>query len=304
MREASALVYCDVRTLHAWQKREKQKEEACHTHSESRSRAVFPGWRKIVHAHLREQVGLERGSLMVGVRLTHGIALGLSASMLLTWLSCDARAEGEPLPSQAQPGHLTLDARTTPPLDGDVSPPGGDAKTVEVEVAGEAAYVTPPIRGGATPFGAGFGARIGLDFSGFYIGATLLDFLGAKDVDVSYHALLYGAEFGYGFRAAAFGGTLWVVRPRLGVGNAAVFYTDPRLAVDVVTSASGSSSGSDTLTVNNLFVEPGVTLQLASGAHLVAIDGSMLVLPGIAYGGADATTWLSYSAQLQLGFRF
>jgi len=99
-------------------------------------------------------------------------------------------------------------------------------------------------------------------------------------------------------------GAFWVVRPRVGVGNAAIYYTDPSLAVDVVTSASGSSSTSDTLTVNNVFLEPGMTLELASEGHFVAIDRSVLVLPGIAYGGADATTWMSYGVQVQLGVRF
>jgi hypothetical protein len=30
----------------------------------------------------------------------------------------------------------------------------------------------------------------------------------------------------------------------------------------------------------------------------------MLMLPGITYGGADTTTWISYGAQLELGFCF
>jgi hypothetical protein len=240
------------------------------------------------------------------LRLTHGGAFGVCASILAVALSLDARAqEWERQPHEAQPREHTPESRRAPPLDGEIPPPASDAKTVEVELAGEVAYVTPPIRGGANPFGAGFGARIGLDLSGFYIGASILDFLGASDVDVSYRALLYGFEFGYGFRVAAFGGAFLLLRPRLGVGNAAIYYTDPSLPVDVVTTASGrSSSSSDTLTVNNVFVQPGVTLQLASGAHFVAFDGSMLVLPGIAYGGADTTTWISYGAQLQLGFRF
>ena len=173
-----------------------------------------------------------------------------------------------------------------------------------VELAGEATYVTPPIRGGATPFGAGFGARAGLDISGFYVGVSVLDFIGAKDVDVSYHALLYGLEVGYGIRLSAFGSASWVLRPRLGAGDAAVYYTDPSLVADVVTSASGTSSTSDTLTVNNVYLQPGFTLELASGGHFAAIDGSMLVLPGITYGGADTTTWISYGAQLQLGSYF
>jgi hypothetical protein len=174
-----------------------------------------------------------------------------------------------------------------------------------VELAAEAAYVTPPIRGGTNPFGAGFGVRAGLDFSGFYVGVSVLDFLGGKDVDVGYRALLYGLEVGYGWHVPMSATTFWLLRPRFGVGDAAVYYTDPSLAADVVTSASGgSSSGSDTLTVHNVFVQPGVTAELSAGPYVLALDGSMLVLPGIAYGGADPTTWISYSAQLQAGFRF
>ena len=68
---------------------------------------------------------------------------------------------------------------------------------------------------------------------------SVLDFLGSKDVDVSYRALLYGFEVGYGLRLPAFGSAFWLLRPRFGVGDAAVYYTDPSLAADVVTSASG-----------------------------------------------------------------
>jgi hypothetical protein len=180
----------------------------------------------------------------------------------------------------------------------------GPASAVDVEIAGEAMYLTPPIRGASTPFGAGFGARVGVSLSGFYLGARVIDFLGGKDVDVSYRALLYGVELGYDLRWPAFGGALWLLRPRVGLGGAAVYYTDPSLLADVVTSASGSSSASDTLTVNTPYVQPGATLELAAGAHFIAIGASTLVLPRIAYGGADATTWVSYSAELEVGFRF
>jgi hypothetical protein len=56
--------------------------------------------------------------------------------------------------------------------------------------------------------------------------------------------------------------------------------------------------------VNNLYLQPALTAMLAAGGHFVAVDASMLVLPGIAYGGADATTWLSYGVQGELGFQF
>jgi hypothetical protein len=230
--------------------------------------------------------------------------LGLSSCALAAALSRDARAQGwEPHPGEAPPGEP--DARSAVQVDGEVPPPPSGPKTVFVELAGEAAYVTAPIRGGTNPFGAGFGVRAGLDFSGFYVGVSVLDFLGGKDVDVGYRSLLYGFELGYGWRIPTASSTFLLLRPRFGVGDAAVYYTDPSLAADVVTSASGrSSSSSDTLTVHNVFVQPGVTLELSAGAWVLALDGSSLVLPGIAYGGADPTTWISYGAQLQAGFRF
>ncbi len=171
------------------------------------------------------------------------------------------------------------------------------------ELAGEAAYVSAPIHGGTNPFGAGFGARAGLVWgSGWYLGAAFTYFLGGRDVDVSYRAILYGLDLGYGFRLRTLGGAKLTLRPNVGVGDAAVYYTDPTLAADVVTSAS--SAPSDTLTVNNVYVRPGMTAMLTMGEVFAAADASMLVLPGIAYGGADATTWLSYGVQGELGFQF
>jgi hypothetical protein len=176
---------------------------------------------------------------------------------------------------------------------------------LDVELAAQASYVTPPIRGGANPFGAGFGGRVGLVYSGFYVGASVLDFLGGSNVDVSYRAVLYGLEVGYGLRFPAFGGGSFTLRPQVGLGDAVVYYTDPTLAADVVTSASGSSSASaDTLTVNNVYVEPALLAMLSSGGHFVAARAGALVIPGIQYGGADATTWVCTSGQLQLGFVF
>jgi len=187
-----------------------------------------------------------------------------------------------------------------PPAD---APPPPGTRGIEVELAAQATYVTPPIHGGTNPFGAGFGGRVGLDLGGPYVGLSVVDFLGGRDVDVSYRALLYGAELGYGFRVPAFGAAFWLLRPRVGVGDAAVYYTDPKLAADVVTTASGRSA-SDTLTVNNLYVQPGFTWGLSTPSTFAAIDANVLVLPGIAYGGADATTWVSYGAQGQVGIRF
>jgi len=231
------------------------------------------------------------------------IAIATATAGMVALQSGDAFSQGwepvsepkqEPQPPPAEPAQTPAPPEAHPPGD-----------SVEWELAGQGAYVTAPIHGGTNPFGAGFGARLGLTWgSGWYIGATFTYFLGGKDVDVSYRAIFYGLDFGYGFRFRTFGGSSFTLRPRIGAGDAAVYYTDPSLAADVVTSASGSSSASDTITVNNLYLQPGLTAMLDAQGHFVAVDASTLVLPAIAYGGTDATTWLSYGVQAELGFRF
>lgn len=185
--------------------------------------------------------------------------------------------------------------------------PAAADRGYEVELGGQASYLSGPIRGGTNPFGAGFGAHVGLAFTGgLYLGVTALDFLGGKDVDLSYRALLVGVDVGYAFPFHVFGDALFTLRPQIGLGDAAVYVTDPSLLqADVVTSASGSSSSSsDTTVVNNVYLRPGLTAMLSSGGHFVALDGGVLVVPGIAYGGADPSTWISYGLEAQLGFRF
>ncbi len=181
-------------------------------------------------------------------------------------------------------------------------------KDWDVELGGTASYMTGPIRGGTSPFGAGFGARLGVSIAGIYFGLSAIDYLGGSDVSLSDHALLYGVEAGYGLRTHPFGGPLFTLRPTVGVGDAAVSHTDPSLSkVDVVTTASGSSSSrtSDTITVNNVYVRPGITAMLSSSMNFVAIRGDVLIIPGISYGGSsEPTTWLSYGIQGELGFRF
>lgn len=225
-------------------------------------------------------------------------AAGAAALALLS-VGGHARAQEWATPSD-DPGPPTEPIATPSQASVAVVHEGGD---LDVELGALATYVSPPIRGGVNPFGAGFGGRVGLVYSGLYVGVSVLDFLGGSDVELSYRALLYGLELGYGARLPAFAGTLLTLRPQLGVGDAAVYYTDPHLAADVVTSASSGGS-SDTLTVNSIYVEPALSLILASGAHFVALRGSSLIIPGIQYGGADATTWLCYGARLEAGFVF
>jgi hypothetical protein len=179
------------------------------------------------------------------------------------------------------------------------------AKDVSIEVGGQVTYLSPPIRGGTNPFGLGFGGRIGLTLSGgFYLGARVTDYLGGRDVDVSYRSLLVGAETGYGWRIPLSGTASLVLRPQIGLGNASIYYVDPSLRADVVTSASSASSGSDTLTVNSVYVEPGLAAVVSSAGHFASVKSTALVIPSITYGGAEPTNWVCYGVEAQLGFVF
>ena len=215
-------------------------------------------------------------------------------------LARDASAQGWEPNVDAQP------SSETPPAE-EPQAPSPSSTRIHFEVGADAAYVTPPIRGGTNPFGLGFGGHAGITIDDFYVGGRVVDFLGGSDVDVSYRALLAGVELGYDLRIRVSNQTFFVLRPQLGTGDAVIYYTDPSLAkVDVVTSASGSSSSttSDTISVNNVYVEPGATAMLASGVGYLSINGNVLILPGIVYGGADATTWISYGTRVSAGLRF
>jgi hypothetical protein len=182
--------------------------------------------------------------------------------------------------------------------------------SVRWELAAKAVYTSPPIRGGTTPFGAGFGGRFGLVVSNLYVGVSVVDYLGGTDIDLSDHAVLYGGELGYGFRVALDDArtSFFVVRPQVGVGGMTLFHVDPSLlkksSPDVVTSASGRSSRSDTTMVDSLYLEPAVTVLYASSSYFGGVGANMLVLPNIQYSGAEPSTWLSYGIEMQGGLRF
>ena len=216
-----------------------------------------------------------------------------------------ARAQGWEANVQEDPPP----AATAQPAEAPVPPSAaasGAGSAVDFEIGGQVGYTTGPIRGGTNPFGAGFGGRLGFAFKSVYFGASIINYLGGNDVDVSYRSLLYGVELGYGFRLPVGGSATLTLRPLLGLGVASVYYTDPALAADVVTSASGGSSGggSDTLTVNALYLQPALLTMISSGHNFAALGVSMLDIPSITYGGAAAAEWRSYSGQLQLGFVF
>lgn len=180
------------------------------------------------------------------------------------------------------------------------------------EIGARSGYATVPIRGGVNPFGLGIGGRLGFNVSGVYFGAGAMDFTGGTDVGATDQTWIFGGELGYNFRV----GPHFTLRPQLGVGDALLTHTEPPPPrgshVDVITTASGSvvgggggALGGATTSVNNLYLQPGLTALLATTNYFCGVSFGPLIVPGILYGPAPAqrTTWISYTVEGQVGFR-
>jgi hypothetical protein len=240
------------------------------------------------------------------------LATLVAAFMVVTTVARDAPADEARAPSPATTGGPEAPATELLP------PPS--TSSIDFELGGALAFTTPPIRGGTSPFGMGFGGRAGLAFSsGVYVGLAVIDYLGSKDIDVTDTAILYGLELGFGFKLVDAPAARLTLRPQVGIGGVTVFRTDPsasaattagsgsgRRQVDVVSSASGGggSGGSNVTTVDAFYVQPAITLMYATGAFFIAASPNVLVVPGITYSGAAPSTWLAYGAQAQAGLRF
>jgi hypothetical protein len=190
---------------------------------------------------------------------------------------------------------------------------------VDVEVAGQVGLGTDPlINGGPNPLGFGSGGRAGVVLHGLYGGIAVTYYAGASGggtfsegariipVGNSYsssdHALMYGIEVGYGFRI--FG--VLTIRPQVGLGNFTLFYTQTdHINPFVQATFSPTQSGS----INNLYVEPGVTALVSLGMWLVGVGASVLVLPTFAepyasYSGEAPPTDTAFTTHVQVGVRF
>jgi hypothetical protein len=181
-------------------------------------------------------------------------------------------------------------------------------RSYDIEVAAAVVYTTPPIRGGTTPFGAGFGVRGGFAFPHLYVGLAGRGYLGGSDGNITDNALLGGVELGYGMSTPLFGGQ-FTLRPVLGVGGMVLMHTDPSLLTaspDVVSSASGQGGGrghSDTTTLENVYLEPALVVMYGRGSVFGAAEANLLAIPGVSYSG-DTTTWVAYGIQGEVGYRF
>jgi len=172
---------------------------------------------------------------------------------------------------------------------------------VGVEVAVKAGYGANPGPSDPNPLGFGLGGRAGVSFMGVYGGVNILYYFGGSSsqdllgvaTKFSANSLLYGIEAGYGLTLV----DILTLRAHLGLGN-----------FQETASGSGSagsltvSGGSQTL--NNLYLEPGVTGLLGFGLYFVGVDANLLVLPGIKDSNGNSSTESSLTIHGQVGVKF
>jgi hypothetical protein len=68
--------------------------------------------------------------------------------------------------------------------------------------------------------------------------------------------------------------------------------------------STGSSSGaSDTITVSNVYVQPGITALYSADLFFVGANANVLIVPGLDYGGYS-TSWFAFGVQGLAGLRW
>lgn len=166
---------------------------------------------------------------------------------------------------------------------------------LDLEIAAKVGYGTNPDSGSSlNPLGFGLGGRAGVSLFGLYAGVSAVYYLGGSETvpcpagtpcpngSPSAHTLMYGGEFGYGFKIS-----IVTIRPLIGVGSALV-------------SGSGSSS--------SLYLEPGVTGLVSFGLFLVGVDANLAIFPGSTQVASDGTTSTTvteaFTIHGQVGLRF
>ncbi len=172
---------------------------------------------------------------------------------------------------------------------------------VKVELAAEAGAATSPSDqafSGTTPFGFGFGARIGVSWEEVYLGATASYYLGAHQdaagpySGTSVHTVTEGLEAGYTFTLPVL-----ALRPQVGFGTAGI-----------TTDYPGDFSN----TQNNLYVLPALAVLVPIGTFFVGGTAGVMVLPSFvesapgASGGlvASSHTYASFVGHIDAGVRF
>ncbi len=166
---------------------------------------------------------------------------------------------------------------------------------LDIEIAGKVGYGSDPGGGaGFNRLGFGVGGRAGIALFGIYAGVNIVDYLGGTAspqpcplMDASpacsggsVHTLMYGGEFGYGFKIS-----IVTIRPQVGVGSA------------LVSSPGGNSS--------SLYLEPGVTGLVHFGVLIVGVDANVAIFPSATeINTQGVSTLTAFTIHAQVGVRF
>ena len=165
---------------------------------------------------------------------------------------------------------------------------------IDLEVAAKVGYANNPGSGDPNPLGVGLGGRAGVAFMGAYGGVNILYYFGGTSnvniASVSASSLLYGIEAGYGVTLV----DILTVRAQLGVGN-----------ITISSSGSLGSVSAPSSSLNNLYLEPGLTGLLGFGTYFVGADANLLILPSIAQqNGGGSSTETCFTLHGQIGVKF
>ncbi len=142
------------------------------------------------------------------------------------------------------------------------------ARAADLELAFMGGAATTPEPSGVSPVGASVGGRVGVSFSGFYVGASAMNSwfqATGPAASSSSSVLTLGGEVGYGFAVRE-----WLtLRPQFGLGMAIV---EGPVEMD-----GGEPRQSLGLA---LYVEPGLAALFSPGPGpvFVGVDASVLVL--------------------------
>jgi hypothetical protein len=168
---------------------------------------------------------------------------------------------------------------------------------IDLEIAAKVGYANNPGSGDPNPLGVGLGGRAGVSFMGAYGGVNILYYFGGTSnvniASVSANSLLYGIEAGYGVTLV----DILTIRAQLGVGNITIS-SNHSGSVGSVTASAPSS-------LNNLYLEPGLTGLLGFGTYFVGVDANLLILPSIAQqNGGGSSTETCFTLHGQIGVKF
>jgi hypothetical protein len=170
---------------------------------------------------------------------------------------------------------------------------------LDLEVAAKAGFGTKPGDQPLNPLKLGLGARAGVTFLGLYGGLSIIDYFGESSSDgtISDHALMYGAEAGYGTKLL----DVLTLRAQLGVGN---FAETVDLKPGAIVAGSGVVTAAASATSNSIYLEPALLGMITVGSFLIGADAGVLVLPSRAVGDGKTELDAAFTVHAQLGVKF